>query len=110
MLLSTLLAQKNFSVTLFESGSTKRVEIESSALSALYVVSSENKVNPRTTTSFSNSFLPKWFLVELRNSSTEVLDTYYNRSCNQVYNILRLFDVLPNFPFTTSEAMGDYYL
>ena len=26
---------------------------------------------------------------------------------NQFHNILRLFDVLPNFPFTT---MGDYYL
>ena len=30
--------------------------------------------------------------------------------CNQFHNILRLFDVLPNFPFTTSETMGDYYL
>ena len=29
---------------------------------------------------------------------------------NQFYNILRLFDVLPNFPFTTSETMCDYYL
>ena len=29
---------------------------------------------------------------------------------NHFHNILRLFDVLPNFPFTTSEAMGDYYL
>ena len=25
---------------------------------------------------------------------------------NQFHNILRLFDVLPNFPFTTSETMG----
>ena len=25
-------------------------------------------------------------------------------------NILRLFDVLPNFPFTTTEMMPDYYL
>ena len=24
--------------------------------------------------------------------------------------MLRLFDVLPNFPFTTSEMMRDYYL
>ena len=23
---------------------------------------------------------------------------------------MRLLDVLPNFPFTTSETMGDYYL
>ena len=26
------------------------------------------------------------------------------------FHILRLFDVLPNFPFTASEMMGDYYL
>ena len=29
---------------------------------------------------------------------------------NQLHNILRLFDVLPNFPFTTSEMIRDYYL
>ena len=29
---------------------------------------------------------------------------------NQLHNILRLFNVLPNFPFTTSETTGDYYL
>ena len=29
---------------------------------------------------------------------------------NQLHNILRLLDVLPNFPFTTSETMVDYYL
>ena len=29
---------------------------------------------------------------------------------NQFHNILRLLDVLPNFSFTTSETMGDYYL
>ena len=28
---------------------------------------------------------------------------------NQVHNILRLFDVLPNFPFTTSETMREYW-
>ena len=26
------------------------------------------------------------------------------------HNVLRLFDVLPNYPFTTSETMLDYYL
>ena len=31
-------------------------------------------------------------------------------SDDQFHNILRLFNVLPNFPFTTSEAMGGYYL
>ena len=29
---------------------------------------------------------------------------------NQFHNILRLFDLLPNFPSTTSEMMDDYYL
>ena len=29
---------------------------------------------------------------------------------NSFPNILRLFDVLPNFPFTTSQATYDYYL
>ena len=29
---------------------------------------------------------------------------------NQFHNILRLFNVLLNSPFTTSETMGDYYL
>ena len=29
---------------------------------------------------------------------------------NHFHNILRLFDVLPNFPFTTSEMMSNYYL
>ena len=29
---------------------------------------------------------------------------------NQFHNILRLFHDLPDFPFTTSETMCDYYL
>ena len=29
---------------------------------------------------------------------------------NHFHNILRLFDVLPNLPFTTSETMRGYYL
>ena len=33
-----------------------------------------------------------------------------NFADNRFHNILRLFDVLSNFPFTTSETMGDYYL
>ena len=28
---------------------------------------------------------------------------------NQFHNILRLHDILPIIPFTTSETMGDYY-
>ena len=30
-------------------------------------------------------------------------------SYNYFHNILRLFDALPNVPFTTSEMMRDYY-
>ena len=30
--------------------------------------------------------------------------------CNHFHHIFRLFDVLLNFPFTTSETMRDYYL
>ena len=33
-----------------------------------------------------------------------------NCTDNDFHNILRLFDVLPNFPFTISETMRDYYL
>ena len=29
---------------------------------------------------------------------------------NQFHNILRLFGVLPNFPFITSKTMCDYHL
>ena len=34
------------------------------------------------------------------------LEPFYNH----FHNILRLFDVLTNFSFTTSETMRDYYL
>ena len=38
-------------------------------------------------------------------------DTWIKSYCyNQFHNILRLFDVLLNFPFTTSETMADCYL
>ena len=33
-----------------------------------------------------------------------------NFADNQFYNILRLFDVLPNSPFTPDETTCDYYL
>ena len=35
---------------------------------------------------------------------------YTPLTCNQFHNIFRRFDVLPNFPFTASETMGDYYI
>ena len=32
-----------------------------------------------------------------------------NFADNHFHNILRLFHILPNFPFTTSESIRDYY-
>ena len=46
-------------------------------------------------TRLANSMRKPWFVL-----------VFYN----QFHNILRLFDVLPSFSFTTSETMGDYYL
>ena len=37
-------------------------------------------------------------------------EKFGNVTYNQFHNILRLFNVLPNFPVTASETMGDYYL
>ena len=34
----------------------------------------------------------------------------FEDSYNHGHNILRLFDALPHFLFTTSETMRDYYL
>ena len=44
-----------------------------------------------------------------RKQSSLFLDTAIltKRFYNQFHNILRLFDILSNFPFTTSETMGD---
>ena len=38
----------------------------------------------------------------------QIHDIFLKTIYNHFHNILRLFDVLPNFPFTTSERMGDY--
>ena len=35
---------------------------------------------------------------------------YFRAIYYQFHNILRLFDVLTNFPFTTTKTMCDYYL
>ena len=55
------------------------------------------------TVNISDTFPRKY--VVLTSCHYQNLGTY-----NQFHNILRLFDVLPNFPFTTSETMCDYYL
>ena len=38
------------------------------------------------------------------------LEIYHMDTNNSFHNIVRLFDVLSNVPFTTSETMRDYYL
>ena len=40
-------------------------------------------------------------------TSTRLMVTTLGK-LNHGHNILRLFDVLPNFPFTTSETKRDY--
>ena len=40
----------------------------------------------------------------------ETSQYFTGKSYNHFQNILRLFYALPNFPFTTSKTMGDYYL
>ena len=42
--------------------------------------------------------------------NAKLLNSFCFRKYNDSHNILRLFDVLPNFPFTTNEAMHNYYL
>ena len=50
-------------------------------------------------------------LLNLQESLYTSTNLFKNTSIyNQFHNILRLFDVLPNFPFTPSETMCDYYL
>ena len=41
-------------------------------------------------------------------SKTKQKKTILKLSYNLGHNILRLFDALPNFPFTTSETNRDY--
>ena len=45
-----------------------------------------------------------------RNKSKKGKCRGVTTSYNQFHNILRLFDALPNFPFTTSETIGNYSL
>ena len=45
------------------------------------------------------------------NNLKTYLPSFNNHDvCNHIHNILKLLNVLPSFPFTTSEATGDYYL
>ena len=49
-------------------------------------------------------------MVKTRNGLMLMLELLKDLFYNQLHNILRLSNVLQNFPFTASEMMGDYYL
>ena len=49
-------------------------------------------------------------MTELFADWLNTLLTVWLATYNQVHNILRLANVLPNFPFTASKTIGDYYL
>ena len=55
----------------------------------------------------NNQNLRKRITVKLVNNKKRLFKMDI-QTCNQFHNILRLFDVLPNFTFTSSEMMGDY--
>ena len=52
----------------------------------------------------------RWMRRIQRICRIRILIRIYITLYNQMHNILRLFNDLPNFPFTTSETMRDYYL
>ena len=59
-----------------------------------------------------NHHTTKWFsknllAIEMKKAKVKMNKSVYLQS---FHNILRLLDVLQNFPFTTSETRGDYYL
>ena len=56
-----------------------------------------------------NSTLPQTQVSEHNQKSVKKIKPSYGTK-NQLHNILELFNVLPNFSFTTSEMMGFYYL
>ena len=45
--------------------------------------------------------------MEMSNNTTEIM-TGNKGTYNHFHDILRLFDVLPNFPFTRIETKRDY--
>ena len=63
---------------------------------------------------FPGFFIGKQYMKTPKKVSTKVqriIGTLCRMSIyNRFHNILRLFDVLPNFPFAASKTMCDYYL
>ena len=67
-----------------------------------------NKFNMKNMGNDHDYYLNKDVLL-LADVSEKFIDTCL-KSCNQFHNILRLFNVLLNFPFTTCETISDYHL
>ena len=55
-------------------------------------------------------FYPKYDCFQQLELLIKTEKAKQNFADNHFHNILRFFDVLPNFPLTTSETMGDYCL
>ena len=55
-------------------------------------------------------FLLFWYMLGLLGEYNVRTHRELPSNSNHFNNILRLFDVLPNFLFTTSETMRDYYV
>ena len=55
-------------------------------------------------------FFRKEFFSNVYISVNTIFECSYLRNYNHFHNILRLFDVLTNLPFTISETIGNYYL
>ena len=68
-------------------------------LSVLRSFFDKGKVNPRLNMSDFNN----WSCINRQRKQKKIINNHF-------HNILRLFDVLPNFSFTTGETMRDYYL
>ena len=75
-------------------------------------ISLDTKFQLKLTILIFRTNLPKksiWSKTEKVNTIT-IEFCIFELVCNHFHNILRLFHVLLNFPFTTSEAMRNYYL
>ena len=57
-----------------------------------------------------NTWVDSQVAVDWVNKTLNLLQNILKKSIyyNHEHNILRLFDTLPNFPFTTSESSRDY--
>ena len=75
----------------------------------------QNNIRKAVITAVYHTCYTKFFYLLLDNDSNssfyklwKIIGTCESAVFNHGYNILRLFDVLPNFPPTTSEKKCDY--